>query len=385
MWERLYSRVRSSAVLVLFAAISVTAQAGPYYVVVGTFSGESTASKFSAALRKVFSGASFKSDNEHKRYHVYLMETSRQLEAEYFLDDIQQSHGFAHAWIYTDLIALSHGVDDTAPSSDGIRLELHTGGTVLLASADHSNLSIRRSYTEKSDTAQVMEKSFRFVAETVTGRGLPAGITILSKSGGAISSFKSDEVVTFASRQSRVLTLMCKAPGYGTVTRQLDMGNLNGLRDVHRNADGIWEVRFSLTKIKVDDMKLHYNSIFSKDAAVLQPAAKDAMEDLLALLEENSAWKIAIHSHCNAGAKRDIVVRGEGGYFDLSQARKRSASDKQLTTARSETIRDYLVDHGIDSSRISIMAWGSLDPVVQPDAAKAYMNERVEVSVISNQ
>ena len=366
-------------------AMSAPVLAGPYYVVVGTFSDEGRAVKFATAIRKIFPEASFRFDGERKYYHVYVKETSRQPEAEDFLSDIQQSNGFAHAWIYTDLTALSHGVDETAPSSDDIRLELYTGGTVLLASADNSHLSIRRSYTQKSDTAQAMEKSFRFVAETATGRDLPAEITIMSKNGGTISSFKSGEVITFTSRQSRrVLTLMCKAPGYGTLTRQLDMGDPGGLRDIHQNSDGVWEVRFALAKIKVDDMKLYYNAIFFEDAAVLQPGAKDGMEDLLTLLAENSAWKIVIHSHCNAGAKRNIAIPGEGGYFDLSQATKRSASDKQLTAARAETIRDYLVDHGIDSRRISLMAWGSIDPVVQPEAAKAYMNERVEVSVISH-
>jgi hypothetical protein len=207
----------------------------------------------------------------------------------------------------------------------------------------------------------------------------------MSKNGGTISSFRSGEVVTFTSRQSRrVLTLVCTSPGYGTMTRQLDLGNPGDLGDIHQHNDGVWEVRFPLTKIKVDDMKLYYNAIFFKDAAVLQPDAKEGMDDLVTLMKENSTWKIVINSHCNAGAKREIVVPGEGGYFDVSQAAKRSASDKQLTTVRGETIRNYLVDHGIDSRRISVMAWGSLDPIVKVPAAKAYLNERVEVSVVSH-
>lgn len=377
------SYLRGFAALVVFAVMSVSVKAGPYYVVVGTFSSESIAGKFTAAIRKVFPDASFRFDDERKFWHVYVKEASRQPEAEDFRNHIQGDNGFGHAWVYTDLVALSHNVDNTTPSSDDIRLELFTGGTVLIASADNSSLSIRRNYTEKRDTAQAMERSFRFVAETTTGRSLPADITLMSKIGSTISSFRSGDVVTFTSREShRVFTLVCKSPGYGTVTRQLDMGNLSAVLDIHQNSEGVWEVRFPLTKIKVDDMKLLYNSIFFDDAAVLQPGAKDGMEDLVTLLSENAAWKVVIHSHCNAGAKRDIIVPGEE-YFDLSQARKRSASDKQLTTARAETIRNYLMAHGIDGIRISTMAWGSLDPVVQPAAAKAYMNERVEV-VINN-
>lgn len=379
-------RIRFFIVVAVFMAMSVTVLAGPYYVVVGTFSDEGRAVKFATAIRQVFPEASFRFDGERKYYHVYVKETGRQVEAENFRKLLQRDNGFGHAWVYTDLTALTRDVGDTGPTSDDIRLELYTGGTVLLASSDNSHLSIQKNYTNRRDSAQSMARSFKFVAETTTGRGLPAEITLVSANGGAISSFRSAEVVTFSSRESRrLLTLVCKSPGYGTVTRQLDMGDLDDLRDIHQNSDGVWEVRFPMTKIKVDDIKLLYNSIFVRDAAVLRSGAKEGMDHLVTLLRENPEWKIVINSHCNAGAKRDITVPGEGEYFDLAQGRKRPASDKQLTMARTETIRNYLVDHGVDNRRISLMAWGSLDTIVQPTAAKAYMNDRVEVAVISNQ
>lgn len=379
-------QIRFFIAVVVFMAMSVTVVAGPYYVVVGTFSDEVRAVKFATAIRKVFPEASFRFDGERKYYHVYVKETVRQEEAENLRKIIQRDNGFGHAWVYTDLAALTRNVGDTGPASEDIRLELYTGGTVLLASSDNSHLSIQKNYTNRQDSTQAMARSFRFIAETTTGRGLPAEITLVSANGGAISSFKSAEVVTFSSRESRrMLTLVCKSPGYGTVTRVLDMGDLDHFRDIHQNGDGVWDVRFPMTKIKVDDIKLLYNSIFVRDAAVLRPGAKAGMEDLVTLLKENPEWKIVINSHCNAGAKRDITVPGEGQYFDPSQGKKRQASDKQLTMARAETIRDYLVDHGVDSGRISLMAWGSLDTIVQPTAARVYLNERVEVAVVSSQ
>lgn len=369
--------------LILFSALSLTVQAAPYYVVVGTFSEAGRAEKFAASIRGLFHDATARFDAASRLHHVHVLEASQETEAEDFRDYVQKEKGF-DAWVYTDLGALSRTVGESAAVPEDVRLELFTGGSVLLASADNSHLSIRRSYAEKKDTTETSDKVFRFIAETTTGRPMAAQVLIMSRSGSTLATFKSGEVVTFGTGQStRRLTLVCQTDGYGTVTKNISLHSLTGVSDIHQNSAGVWEVRFRLTKIKVDDVRLLHHGLFLHDAAVLQPDAKNGVAGLLTLLNRNPSWKIVVNSHCNPGGKRDIVIpTGKGNYFDAAATTKRSGSDKHLASARAETLRDYLADHGIDPARISVMGWGSLNPVASPKDARAYLNDRVEVEVV---
>ena len=97
-------------------------------------------------------------------------------------------------------------------------------------------------------------------------------------------------------------------------------------------------------------------------------------------MRANTQSQIVINSHCNPGSKRIIAVPGNGSDpFDLSEAVERSGTDKTLSRARGETLRDYLAENGIDSKRITVMGWGSLDPLVDATGTNTEMNERIEV------
>lgn len=364
----------------------VSAMAGAFYVVIGTFSSEDGAREFSRSLDGVFEHASFSFDPGRKLYYVHVLETNQQREAENFRNYLRNDFGFRDAWIYANINAGPETGDGT---NDGyVTLELFTGGSVLLSSADNSYVSISKHRDKSKENKEIAaEKSFMFIAETRLGTVIPAKISLLDKKGNVISAFKTGEAVAVGGKQqTQLLTLVCEVPGFHSVTKIIELANPATTLDIHQNTEGIWEVRFTLPRLKADEVALVYDHMFYSDAAILEPAARKNIDLLVSVLKGNPATRIVINSHCNAGEKRTIKLAARGqDYFDLDEAVEKSGSDKQLTRERAEILRDYLVEQGIESHRVSIFGWGSMNLLVNPAADNKSINDRVEVQLLSGQ
>lgn len=361
-------------------SLTVQVTAGPYYVVVGTFSGQGDARRFATAINGLFGEASFKFDAGRKLYHVHVMETTRYEEALGLRNDLRKDLGFRHAWIYTDFVSgITPG--GISLSEDYVRLELYTGGAVMLGSADNSYLSVTRAQRQNGDTARLASlKAFRFTAETMNGIKIPADVSVVTGTGSTISSFKTDDVVAVSGREGTRLFLLCHAPGYSSETRMIDLFTFDSQDGPGQDMDGVREVRFRINRLKVNEFCLSYPSMFYEDAAVFQLQSNSRIDVLVSLLKKNPRWKIVVNTHCNKGEKRKIRVPVKGdSYFDIGEAVEKSAIDKQLTGKQGETLRDYLIENGISGDRIKVMAWGSLHPLVNDTAPNAAINDRVEI------
>jgi hypothetical protein len=364
-----------------------TALAGPFYVVVATFSTEPGARQFAHSLQSTFEQASFRFDGKKELYYVHLMETGRQAEAENFRNHLQDNFGFRDAWIYANL---DTGAPASADERDDsyVKLELHTGGSVLLNSADNTYVSVSKRHGEKKPTIEnrptPVEQAFVFIAETRAGTLIPAKVSVSDTKGNLISVFKTGEPVAVGGKQdSRVLTLHCDVPGFNAITKMINLANPATL-DIQPDSAGIWEVRFTLTRQKADEVALVYHHMFYGDAAIFERAASKTMDVLVGALKGNPAAKIVINSHCNAGEKRPIKLSGGDEHsFDLSEALEKTGSDKLLTKARAEALRNYLVGQGIEAKRISLFGWGSMNLLVNSAADNRSLNDRVEVQFIS--
>jgi outer membrane protein OmpA-like peptidoglycan-associated protein len=63
---------------------------------------------------------------------------------------------------------------------------------------------------------------------------------------------------------------------------------------------------------------------------------------------------------------------------------QQNGSAKELSKQRAEAVRDYLVEHGIDKSRMEIMAWGGLNMMVGENSASAKLNDRIEIEILED-
>lgn len=133
---------------------------------------------------------------------------------------------------------------------------------------------------------------------------------------------------------------------------------------------------FQAERMDVHDISVLKNTSFQQDAALLEPGSRKDLEQLIAMMNDNPAYKILIHTHCKKRSKRDIKVPPGSDCFDVDGAITKKASDKRLTKERGRALRNYLVKSGADRKRVRFIGWESLG---MPDATTALGNRVAEV------
>ena len=128
------------------------------------------------------------------------------------------------------------------------------------------------------------------------------------------------------------------------------------------------------------------NIFFYKDASVLRPESRFAVDKLVLILKQNPNEKIRIHGHTNGNEPGKIIRRNDTStdFFSMDNTIEDYGSAKELSEQRATVIRDYLVANGINKSRMSIKAWGGKKPLYDVDDAKAVANVRVEIEVLAD-
>lgn len=183
------------------------------------------------------------------------------------------------------------------------------------------------------------------------------------------------------------LSLICEAFGYRKV--QQDISYPLPLADT---AKGFIElmgttfiIYFDLLRYEAGDIATLYHVYFFNDAAVMQPESKFELTSLLEMLNENPNYRIRLHGHSNGKQGGKIIRMGEDrNYFSLTGSVNGSGSAKELSRARAEVIKDYMVDNGIAADRIEILAWGGKKPIYERNSANARKNVRVEVEILAD-
>ncbi|RJP21596.1 MAG: peptidoglycan-associated lipoprotein Pal [Candidatus Omnitrophota bacterium] len=99
---------------------------------------------------------------------------------------------------------------------------------------------------------------------------------------------------------------------------------------------------------------------FDYDKSMLRPEAKAAIQKNVQFLKENPNTRILIEGHCDE--------RGTNEY------------NLALGERRAESVKNYMIELGIDSSRISTKSWGEEKPVAQGHNEAAWkQNRRAEM------
>lgn len=407
--------------VIVFSLCSFSLREAHYYVVIGAFAKESNARKFTGFARNLYLDAHYTFNSERNLYYVQVMETSRKEEAKNWSLYLKYEKGFDDAWVFTSrpVDQQSFAAEEASAYRSSPRYSGNTDVPLsnysYIASASGSDniaryqnaekstyVAANMRWTETDDVSYIKsphnivraiakmgmaeDKVFRFVAETTGGKTIPAEIMLVDyKKARKITEFKTGDYVGLkGKKKGQSVTLVCDVFGYSVETKVVKLNDPSRAQGITNN-DGVWEVKFKLKPMKENDISILYNTTFYKDAAVLQPSSKAQLEQVLALMKEHPSYEILIHSHCNKGARRDLKIRGDdNAYFDLDAAVEKTGSDKQLTKARAEVIRDFLVDNGIDRKRIGVFGWGSLDNLVSPASANTAINDRIEVELAHN-
>ena len=230
-------------------------------------------------------------------------------------------------------------------------------------------------------------RKFRFnLYNTMNAKNVKGEVDLVNSAGKKLISYPGNEVSQVRKADaSGDIILACEVLGYRKLLFKLNYDNPFLTEGVTRGDDGEAIIPFGLVRLQKGDIAVMYNVYFYRDAAIMRPESKYEINNLLAMMNENPAYKILIHGHTNGNAAGKIITMSESkNYFSLTDTKDSRGSAKKLSEERATVIRDYMVDQGISTDRMEIKAWGGKRPLYDKNHSLAQTNVRVEIEIIEN-
>jgi outer membrane protein OmpA-like peptidoglycan-associated protein len=395
----------------------------PNYVVIGAFRYHRNAMRFTNhATRDLRLDAKYQMNQNRKLYYVYVLNTPDRTEAIAEARRLRSSSEFKDTWVYSgELGRLSDGKTpgiDINPETSRAMDQVATDPALPSGNAGNTPASVSNATapvdaqpaipsTSESPLAnsqstdpqlsagssepdsEVEGKKFFFVLSRAIDKEKVEGdidVIDLDKIR-KIGTYKGnmDVRVSQPSGKSRKVGLVCEVFGYRKVQRELDYSNPEG-DGINTNEEGVVSVPFELTRLQKGDVAIMYNVYFFKDAAVMRPESRYEVNSLLEMLKENPNYKIKIHGHANGKASGRIIMLDESNPnpFSLTKTKDGYGSAKKLSEERANVIKSFLVNNGVESSRMQVKAWGGKKPIHDKHSTRAQENVRVEIEILED-
>ncbi|MBS1681272.1 MAG: OmpA family protein [Bacteroidetes bacterium] len=144
-------------------------------------------------------------------------------------------------------------------------------------------------------------------------------------------------------------------------------------------------VTIALDKARSGDYIDFTNVHFFQNSSVMRPVSQTELDVLANLMMEDAKYKIKIYGYCNGKQDRDSYLMGTSTNFFTLDARankKEKISSKELSLARAENVKAYLVSKGISAMRISTKGEGGAVPIYSETGNQSHYNDRVEVEFV---
>jgi outer membrane protein OmpA-like peptidoglycan-associated protein len=202
-----------------------------------------------------------------------------------------------------------------------------------------------------------------------------------------ISRVKGNEYLTLPNpgNSSGKLLLISNVFGYRKEELEVNYKNTEAdtLKPYVQLVGDFYMINFGLVRIQKGDISTLYNVYFFNDAAVMLPTSQYQLNSLLKLMNSSPTMRITLHGHTNGGGRGKIIYMGPSkNFFAITKdAKQGSGSAQQLSEARAETIKQWLVSQGIAENRIIVKGWGGGRMIYDKDSQHARKNIRVDVEV----
>lgn len=154
--------------------------------------------------------------------------------------------------------------------------------------------------------------------------------------------------------------------GLGEIGKdQSDAGNRKALIWFDKTKPKITPLEKQMKKAKVGSRITLSKLVFERNSGRALPGSLAQLNNLVVIMQASPNMKIDIQGHicCNAD------------------------DPKNLGLLRAKTVYNYLINAGIDKSRVTYQSFGSTRPIYplpEKNAVEAEANRRVEIEVISN-
>lgn len=379
------------AMLISFTAFSqadsTTTVDEPYYVVVGAFSIQKNAIRFTRQTPKYNLPAKFALNQNRNLHYVYVLTTDDRAKA---IDmalalRMRPDSLFSDAWVYHGSFEKSKQGEvitgkDINPTVEKAASEISTQNAVPETTAQ---LSAGKPTAPKEETKPFIFKIARLDDSTeVKGDVLVVDVDLARKVG-TYDGNKTVDVPKPKGKSGKI-TMTCNVFGYRRI--QHDLNYLNPAGDSVEMRDSTIVVPFQLVRLQKGDVAVMYDVYFFKDAAIMRPESRFEVGSLLEMMKENPKYRIKIHGHTNGKAHGKIITPSEGSqdYFSLRDTKEGFGSAKKLSQERAQLLKTYLVNSGIDEKRLVVKAWGGKKPIYDKLSPQAQSNVRVEIEILDN-
>lgn len=195
-----------------------------------------------------------------------------------------------------------------------------------------------------------------------SGRSLQATITISNtKTGDVVAVAQADEEGRFSLEidQEGNYSLSAEADGFIILSRALKISRLG-------EKTRFIDATLRMNPIKVGTTAVMANIFFETGKASLRTESISELDKMRDFLLNTPTIKLQINGHT------DNV--GNANY------------NKQLSRKRAESVKEYLVNNGVESGRLTVMGFGPDRPLVSNDDEEEgrALNRRTEIEVISH-
>ncbi|HLZ17380.1 MAG TPA: OmpA family protein [Cyclobacteriaceae bacterium] len=389
--------------LLSVATFSSLAQSSPLakklprgsYLVVGAFSPdhEDYATRLTSSLKKNGRHAAYGFEETRKYWYVYLDEfTTRDACVEEW-DKLRKAGTFPDVWVYT-----IKDLDETVASSStvqAVQKELVTEPKAEAPAEVKKTDPITTEVIENPKAAPVYEPQtlkntpvFLSLFNATNNEVVDGDVDVVNtETGKLITKVKGNNYITLPNPGTKSGNLTLINNTFGFRKEQLDINYKETERDTLRPyvtlVGNFYMINFGLIKIRKGDISTLYNVYFFNDAAIMLPDSKYQLNSLLQLMKDNPTMKIILHGHTNGNGRGKIIYMGQSQNFFVvtKDVVSGTGSAKELSEARAETIKMFLVDQGIDDARIAVKGWGGSRMIHDKSSSYARKNIRVDVEV----
>lgn len=381
-------------------------QNSEFYVVVGAFSKETNAKKFTGFVKRKFYQTQYELIHARNLYYVFVLKIADKAKAVAMAKSLQQQPEFQDCWVYTKPIAetASPGVTPTPVEETPPPIEVNVEPEKTEEPAPTEvNPPVDSTTTEETHDAEpiaqpdettepkkrvVKGKLFKFEIRTPDGTPHVGKVHHVDpKAGRDIASYSSDDYsdVTLPSRNNPNMTLVCGIFGYKEITLVVDYTNPSKMKNVKLDAEGAWVVPFPLERVKSGEYSIMYEVSFFKNSVAMQEKSKVDLDALVNMMQNNPRLKIRIHGHANGSKERAITNLSEPkNYFAAEKTSSQKADGTELSTLRASAVRNYLIDNGIDEGRMQVKGDGARAMIVPETHAASALNDRIEIQILKD-
>jgi outer membrane protein OmpA-like peptidoglycan-associated protein len=369
-------------------ALDVKPIANGYHIVVATFSGkqEKEAQNYSEGLKKKGLNADYGLEKGKGFIYVFLQtfDFNHFSDAVKAMTEARQKPEFATAWVVKikDGREIKEGdpVDDVVEKSEPVKEEAPTIVTEYLDNPPMDKV-FRPQHLGNTPV-------FLSVFKGKDGSLLNADIKVFdAEKSKLLTTVKSNYYLNLPDPKTKTGKIALVASAFGYSDSKIELGYYTTEQDtVQQNVNlfgSYFQLVFPMEKMnKGQEVTLSKISFFN-DAAIMTPSSSDQLQVLLDMLKENPSTNIRLSGHTNSNGRGKIIYVGPSrNFFALTPDRiEKTGSAKDLSQARAQVIKDWLIAQGINENRIEAVGWGGSKPLYDKDSPNARKNARVELEV----